>query len=42
MPEGYYVSEDGYYVDESSIAKKRQTLDEENIKKLSKYKIKNK
>ena len=42
MPEGYYLSKDGYYVDESSITSKRQTLDEENIKKLSKYKIKNK
>jgi len=40
LPNGFFMK-DGYYVDKSSETIIRQTLSDKQIKKLSKYKIKN-
>ena len=41
LPKGYYLSSNGYYVKEDSLTLKRQKLTDEQMKGLSKYKIKN-
>ena len=41
MPKGYHLSKNGYYVDDDSLNIRRQKLNDEQMKSLSKYKIKN-